>query len=112
MHTTDEVSNLKGSCRWGSVRWCNPRERFPADWKDPLDLYGTFRAELTGPVFDLQAERRHVSRLIRMRGAEWVWSNRHRLVSLRKLLSRAESGRITRRPGRVSACEVCHGATL
>jgi hypothetical protein len=112
MRRIGAVADLSRSCRFGSVRWCNPREQFPAGWKDPLELYGGFRAELARPEFDAESERRHVSRLIQLRGAGWVWSNRHRLVSLRKLVSRAESRRFTRRPVRGPACEVCHGATL
>jgi len=106
------VSDFKGSCRWGTVRPCHQQERFPADWKDPLDLYGRFRAELTAAVFDSTVERNQVKELIRLHGAEWVWSNRHRLVSLRKLLSRAEAGRLTRRPGRAAGTEVRHGSRL
>jgi hypothetical protein len=106
------VSDLKRSCRWGSVRPCSQRERFPADWKDPLELYGRFRAELTTPVFDSATERNHVNELIRLHGAGWVWSNRHRLVSLRKFLSRAATGTFTRGPERSPAPEVAHGSTL
>lgn len=112
MGTMGAVSDLKRDCRWGTVRWCDMREPFPGDWKDPLDLYGSFRAELTAPGFDPATERSQVSELVRMHGAEWVWSNRHRLVSLRKFLSRAETGRLTRRPGRGTVAEVRHGSTL
>ncbi len=104
--------DIKRGPRWGTVRPCNQRERFPADWKDPLDLYGRFRTELTTPGFDSTTERSQVNELIRLHGAEWVWSNRHRLVSLRKFLSRAETGSFARRPGRGSATEVRHGSTL
>ena len=106
------ISDPKRSCRWGTVRPCNQRERFPVGWKDPLELYGSFRADLTAPGFDSTAERNQVKELIRLHGAEWVWSNRHRLVSLRRLLSRAETGRSTRRPGRGAGAEVRHGSTL
>jgi len=112
MGTICAISDLKRSCQWGTVRPCSQRERFPANWKDPLELYGRFRAELTSPVFDSTSERTQVKELIRQHGAEWVWANRHRLVSLRKLLSRAEPGTLTRRPGRSLATEVRHGSKL
>jgi hypothetical protein len=63
-------------------------------------------------VFDSTTERNEVSELIRRHGAEWVWSNRQRLVSLRKFLSRAETGFIARRPGRGYPAEVRHGSKL
>jgi hypothetical protein len=112
MQTICAVSDLKRSCRWGSVRPCSRQERFPIDWKDPLELYGRFRAELATPLFDSATERSHVHELIRLHGAGWVWSNRHRLVSLRKFLSRAATGAFTRRPGRGPATEARHGSTL
>jgi hypothetical protein len=64
--------------------------------ENPLDLYGSFRMELTPPGFDSSAERAHVRELIRLHGAGWVWSNRQRLVSLRKFVSRVQSGRVVR----------------
>ena len=112
MRKMGAVSDHKGSCRWGTVRPCSQGDPFPADWKDPLELYGRFRAELTTPVFDSTTERSEVNELIRRHGAEWVWSNRQRLVSLRKFLSRAETGFFTRRPGRGSPAEVRHGSKL
>jgi hypothetical protein len=112
MRTVYVVSDLKRGCQWGTVRPCSQRDRFPVDWKDPLELYGSFRAELTALGFDSTVERNQVKELIRLHGAEWVWSNRHRLVSLRKFLSRAETGRPTRRPGRGAAAEVRHGSKL
>lgn len=112
MRTIYACSEIKGSCRWGTVRPCSQGERFPTDWKDPLDLYGRFRAELTTPVFDSTTERNEVNEMIRLHGAGWVWSNRHRLVSLRKFLSRAGAGTSTRRPVRSAAAEVSHGSTL
>jgi hypothetical protein len=98
--------------RWGTVRPWGSRERFPAAWEDPLDLYGSLRSELTPPGFDSSVERTHVRELIRLHGAGWVWSNRQRLVSLRKFVSRAQSGSAARRPDRVPACEVRDGSTL
>lgn len=112
MRKIGAVSDHTRGCRWGTVRPCSQQDRFPADWKDPLELYGRFRAELTTPVFDSTTERNEVNELIRRHGAEWVWANRQRLVSLRKLLSRAETGTFTRRPGRSSPPEVRHGSNL
>jgi hypothetical protein len=112
MWTVYMASDGRRGCRWGTVRPCNQRDRFPADWKDPLELYGSFRADLAAPSFDSSAERDQVKELVRVHGAEWVWSNRHRLVSLRKLISRAEIGRFARRPGRAAAAGVRHGSNL
>ena len=111
MRTTYAVSDSRRSCRWGTVRPCNQLEPFPVHWRDPLELYGKFRVELRAPDFDSTTERNQVNELIKMYSAEWVWSNRHRLVSLRKLLSRAETGEFNRGTGR-SPVKVCHGSTL
>lgn len=100
-------------CRaWGTVRPCDRRERFPTAWKDPLELYGRLRQELTPPDFDSSVERSQVNELVRRRGAQWVWCNRHRLVSLRKFVSRSASAGVVQPPGRNSAFEVRGGSTL
>ena len=88
--------DIKRGSNWGAVRPCSPRGCFPTAWKDPLDLYGSFRMELTSPGFDSSAERAHVRELIRLHSAGWVWSNRQRLVSLRKFVPRVQSGRVAR----------------
>jgi hypothetical protein len=89
-------ADIKRGRNWGAVRPWSPRGCFPTAWKDPLDLYGSFRMELTPPGFDSSAERAHVRELIRLHGTGWVWSNRQRLVSLRKFVSRVQSGRVAR----------------
>ena len=88
--------DIKRRSNWGTVRPWSPRGCFPAAWKDPLDLYGSFRMELTPPRFDASAERAYVRGLIRLHGPGWVWSNRQRLVSLRKFISRVQTGRVAR----------------
>lgn len=98
--------------RWDTVRPCNQWERFPNAWEDPLELYGSLRRELTPLDFDWVVERTRVSELISLHGSRWVWLNRHRLVSLRKLVSREESGRVAGRAGRFDKGEVRDGSTL
>jgi hypothetical protein len=88
--------DIKRRSNWGAVRPWSLRGGCPAAWTDPLDLYGSFRMELTPPRFDASAERAYVRGLIRLHGPGWVWSNRQRLVSLRKFVSRVQSGRIAR----------------
>jgi len=112
MQQTCAGAGPKLSRRWGTVRPWGGRERFPTAWKDPLDLYGSLRSELTPPGFDSSVERTHVRKLVKSHGAGWVWSNRQRLVSLRKFVSRAQSGSVVRGPDLTPACEARDGSTL
>jgi hypothetical protein len=57
-------------------------EGFPADWKDPLELYGTWLQELVGSGHDLELERKNVKALIDKYGDRWVWENRRRIVQM------------------------------
>lgn len=61
------------------------REDFPADWTDPLELYGCLVRELARVQIDPDAERRRLARLIFDCGPEWVWKTRLRLVAERSL---------------------------
>jgi hypothetical protein len=98
--------------RWDTVRPSNQWERFPDAWKDPLELYGGLRLKLAPPNFDTAVERMWVGEFIRLRSPRWVWLNRHRLVSLRKLVSREPPGRAAVRSGRPCKREVRHGSAL
>lgn len=98
--------------RWDTVRPSNQWERFPIAWKDPLELYGILRWELMPPDFDWAVERTRVSEFVSLHGSQWVWLNRHRLVSLRKLLSRDVSGSVALKAGRPCKREVRHGSAL
>lgn len=64
---------------------CLDREDFPADWTDPLELFGCLVRELARVRIDTAAERRRLTRLIFDCGPEWVWKNRLRLVAERIL---------------------------
>ena len=88
--------DIKRRSNWGAVRPWSPRGCFPTAWEDPLDLYGSFRVELTPMSFDASVERAYVRELIRLHGPGWVWSHRQRLVSLRKFVSRFPKARVAR----------------
>ena len=85
------AAGIKPCRAWGSVRPENPGERFPADWQDPLELYGSLRRELARPFLDPASERVQAREWVRRHGAQWVWCNRRRLVALRKFVARAGS---------------------
>jgi hypothetical protein len=112
MRAVDKGSGIQRGRRWDTVRPSNRWERFPDAWKDPLELYGSLRRELTPPDFDSAIERTRVSELVSRHGSQWVWLNRHRLVSLRKLVSRDVSGSVALRAGRPFKREVCDGSAL
>lgn len=98
-------------CRaWGSVRPENRGERFPADWQDPLELYGGLRGELAGPHLDPASERVQAGEWIRKHGAHWVWSNRHRLVSLRKFVAGTAVAGNRQQPSGSRGAGACPGA--
>lgn len=100
-------------CRaWGSVRPENRGERFPADWQDPLELYGGLRGELAGPLLDPASERVQAGEWIRKHGAHWVWCNRHRLVSLRKFVAGTAGAGNRQQPNGSRGAGVCHGSPL
>jgi hypothetical protein len=100
-------------CRvWGGVRPETPGEKFPGDWQDPLELYGCLRGELTRPLLDPAAERVQAGEWVRRHGAEWVWCNRHRLVSLRKFFARDAGAGRRRQPARDCRGEACYGSQL
>jgi hypothetical protein len=61
-------------------------DKFPADWDDPLDLFGGLTHDLISSGHDLDFERKIVKHLVDMHGAPWVWDNRTRLVSIVKSL--------------------------
>jgi hypothetical protein len=61
-------------------------EAFPAEWKDPLALYGNLIHDLISSGHDLEAERDNVKDLVDQYGARWVWDNRFRLVPMVKSL--------------------------
>ncbi len=73
---------------WGTVRPDADQERFPVDWKDPLELYGRWRRQLDLPIFDPSIERTQARALAGRCGARWVWHHRHQLVALRKFMAR------------------------
>jgi hypothetical protein len=112
MRTVGTGSGIQRGRRWDTVRPSNQWERFPDAWKDPLELYGSLRRELTPPDFDSAIERTRVSEFISLHGSQWVWLNRHRLVSLRKLVSRDVSGSVALRADRLGIGGVCDGPAL
>jgi len=71
---------------------CLSHEDFPADWTDPLELYGCLARELARVQIDTDAERRRLARLIFDCGPEWVWRNRLRLVAERVLFFVPDDG--------------------
>ena len=81
------ASMVRGQA-WGTVRPQGGQESFPNGWHDPLELYGCFRRQLAPPGFDPATERVQVRQLLKGHAAQWVWRNRHRLVSLRKFMAR------------------------
>jgi hypothetical protein len=61
-------------------------ETFPLNWKDPLELYGSYRKELDGKFLDMNEERKALVRLMERDSRytpEYVWRNRGHLVSQR-----------------------------
>jgi hypothetical protein len=54
-------------------------KRFPAAWKDPLELSGNFFRYLVEEGRDLNQHRELLRELVRKYGADWVWENRSRL---------------------------------
>lgn len=97
---------------WGTVRPDYGREKFPTGWTDPLELYGLLRQQLTPPEFDPPTERVQVSELVRRHGAQWVWHNRQRLLSLRRFAARIGKPVGPQRPNRKRGAEAHHGSTL
>jgi hypothetical protein len=61
-------------------------EKFPAGWKDPLELCGSFVRYLLEDLRDLNEHRELLRDLIKMYGSDWVWQNRNRLVALMAFL--------------------------
>jgi hypothetical protein len=55
---------------------------FPANWKDPMDLFGNLAQDLISAGHDLESERNNVREMVGKYGAQWVWDNRIRLVSM------------------------------
>jgi len=55
-------------------------------WTDPLDLYGVYQCELIDPGLDLDKEISDLQGLVDVKGPEWVWKNRQRLVAERILI--------------------------
>lgn len=100
-------------CRaWGTVRPETMGERFPADWQDPLELYGGLRGELARPLLDPAIERMQAGEWVRRNGAQWVWCHRRRLVSLRKFVARMAAAGDRRQSTASRGSGVCHGSTL
>ena len=85
---------------WGTVRPYADQERFPAEWQDPLELYGRWRRQLNWPIFDPSTERLQAGQLAGRYGAQWVWHHHHRLVALRKFMARIAAIRKAHPPGR------------
>jgi len=112
MQMTRAGSGIKPCRAWGTVRPEKRSEVFPADWRDPLELYGALRRELARPLLDPTIERVQAGEWIRKHGAHWVWCNRHRLVSLRKFVARAEGAGGRRMPAGGPGGGVCHGSPL
>lgn len=65
------------------------KEKFPSEWKDPLDLFGDLTQELISCGHDMDVERDNVKTIIDKHGAQWAWDNRIRLVSMVKALKRS-----------------------
>lgn len=61
-------------------------EKFPDGWTDPLDLYGEHLQELNSAGCNMETERTTIKELVENYGADWVWCNRNRLVSVAKAL--------------------------
>ena len=97
---------------WGTVRPETRGERFPADWQDPLELYGGLRGELARPLLDPAIERVQAGEWVRRNGAQWVWCNRRRLVSLRKFVARMADAGGRQQPTGSRSGRVCHGSAL
>lgn len=95
-----------------SVRPENRGERFPVDWQDPLDLYGSLRGELAHLLLDPAVERMQAREWVRLHGAQWVWCHRRRLVSLRKLVVRAQSAACRQKPAGGRGEGERHGSPL
>jgi hypothetical protein len=57
-------------------------DKFPADWNDPLDLFGSLVQDLISSGHDLDSERDNLKDLVDRYGDRWVWDNRFRLVSM------------------------------
>jgi hypothetical protein len=58
-------------------------EAFPDGWTDPLELYGQYRKELMKSGADLDRERADLQELLDVKGPEWVWQYRLKLVAER-----------------------------
>jgi len=71
---------------------CLNHEDFPADWTDPLELYGCLVRELARVQIDTDAERRRLAGQIFDCGPEWIWKNRLRLVAERVLSWAPDAG--------------------
>jgi hypothetical protein len=97
---------------WGTVRPESRGEKFPADWQDPLDLYGRLRGELVRPLLDPSTERVQAGEWARRHGAHWVWCNRRRLVTLRKFVARAAVAGGRQQPAENRGGGGCHGSSL
>ena len=59
----------------------NKGEDYPEGWTDPLDLYGVYLWELIEPGLDLNKERSDIQGLVGVKGPEYVWRNRQRLMA-------------------------------
>jgi hypothetical protein len=57
-------------------------DKFPDGWADPLDLYGEHLQELNSVGCNMETERDTLKELVERYGDDWVWCNRHRLVSV------------------------------
>lgn len=62
-------------------------KKFPAAWKDPLELFDNFFQHLIEEGRDLNQHREFLLWLVRKYGADWVWEHRSRLVALMVFLS-------------------------
>jgi len=56
-------------------------ETFPANWQDPLELYGSYVVALKLSEAGMKEERAGILSLLRDRSPKWVWENRCRLVA-------------------------------
>ena len=61
-------------------------DKFPDDWKDPLELYGDHLSELKAAGCNMETERISLTELIEKYGANWIWDNRHQLVAVARCL--------------------------
>jgi hypothetical protein len=105
-------SGIKPCRAWGTVRPENRSEVFPADWQDPLEFYGALRRELARPLLDPAIERVQAGEWIRKHGAQWVWCNRHRLVSLRKFVAGITGTGNRQQPNGSRGTGAFHGSPL